>query len=131
MKHIKLLTTDSLTIEYNAVDDYLYANWRGDFTKDTVQQGYEQILFFLKKERCHKLLDNHYEVQGLWLELTDWLAYDWHPRAEADGLLYHAAVYSQNHFSRLSTDQAVRMVRKGVVKGFETVENAEGWLNSL
>ncbi len=131
MRHIKLLTTDSLTLEYNAVEDYIVATWHGAFTRDVIKQGYEQILFFMQKEHCHKLLDNHYDVQGLWVEVTDWLAYDWHPRAEKAGLQYHAAVYSQDYFSRLSTDRAINMVRQGIAKGFETTENAEGWLNSL
>lgn len=131
MRHIKLLTTDSLTLEYNAVEDYIVATWQGAFTSDVIKQGYEQILFFLQKERTHKLLDNHYDVQGLWVELTDWLARDWHPRAERAGLKYHAAVYSQDYFSRLSTDKAISMVQTGIAKGFESAENAEGWLNSL
>ena len=131
MRHIKLLTTDFLTLEYNAIDDYVFANWHGALTNEAILQGYEHILFFLKKEHCHKLLDSHYEVQGLWTELTDWFANNWHPRAEAAGLQYHAAVYSQNHFSRLSADQAIRMVESGIVKGFDSVENAEGWLQSF
>lgn len=131
MRHIKLLTTDSLTLEYNAVEDYLEATWHGAFTSEVIKQGYEQILFFLQKERCHKLLDNHQDVQGLWVELTDWLAYDWHPRAEKAGLQFHAAVYSQDYFSRLSTDRAISMVRDGIAKGFEATENAKNWLNSL
>ena len=131
MKHIRLLSNEYLTLEYNAVDDYIYADWHGSLTNDAIKQGYEDILFYLKKEYCHKLLDSHYGVQSLWVELTDWLAYDWHPRAEKAGLQYHAAVYSQNHFSRLSTEQAVSMVQKGIVKGFDTVEQAESWLNSF
>ena len=131
MKHIKLLTTEFLTIEYNAIDDFLYADWHGELTNDAIVEGYEHILFYLKKEYCHKLLDNHFDVQSMWAELADWFAYNWHPRAEAAGLQYHAAVYSNNHFSKLSTDKAIKMVESGIVKGFNTVENAEGWLNSF
>lgn len=131
MRHIKLFSTDYLTLEYNAIDDILAANWHGIITNEAIRQGYEHILFYLAKERCHKLLDNHYGIQGLWVDLTDWLAYDWHPRAEEAGLHYHAAVYSQDVFSKLSTDRAISMVRKGVVKGFETAETAENWLHSL
>lgn len=131
MRHIKLITTEFLTIEYNAIDDYLYADWSGAVTAKGMKQGYEQILYFLQREHSHKLLDNHYNVQGMWAELADWFAYDWHPRAEAAGLEYHAAVYSQDHFSKLSTDKAIKMVKSGIVKGFDTVENAQGWLNSF
>jgi hypothetical protein len=131
MRHIKLLTTEFLTIEYNAVDDFLFADWHGNLTNDAIVQGYENILFYLKREHSHKLLDNHYDVKGLWAELAEWCANDWHPRAEAAGLEYHAAVYSQDLFSRLSTDKAIRMVKSGIIKGFDTVKEAEGWLNSF
>ncbi|MER2997245.1 hypothetical protein [Pontibacter populi] len=131
MKHIKLLTTEFLTIEYNAVDDFLHAEWHGAVTTEAMVQGYEQVLYFLRREHSHKLLDNHYNVQSMWAELADWFANDWHPRTEAAGLQYHAAVYSQNYFSRLSTDKAIKLVKSGIVKGFDTVENAEGWLNSF
>jgi len=131
MRHIKLLTTEFLTIEYNAVDDFLNADWHGAVTTEAMAKGYEQILYFMQREHSHKLLDNHYNVQGMWAELADWFAYDWHPRAEAAGLQYHAAVYSQNHFSKLSTDKAIKMVKSGIVKGFDNVQNAEGWLNSF
>lgn len=131
MRHIKLLTTEFLTIEYNAVDDFLFADWHGNLTNDAIVQGYENILFYLKREHSRKLLDNHYDVKGLWAELAEWCAYDWYPRAGAAGLEYHAAVYSQDHFSRLSTDKAIRMVKSGIIKGFDTVQEAEGWLNSF
>lgn len=130
MKHIKLLTTEYLEIEYNLVDDILVSNWSGPATKDTILNGYESISYFLKKQFCHKLLDNQLEVKGIWVDLAAWVAQDWHPRAEAMGLQYHACVYSNDTFSRLSTDKAIRMVEKGIVKGFETAEAAEGWLKT-
>ncbi len=85
----------------------------------------------LKKQVCRKLLDNHLEVEGIWAELAGWMAYDWHPRAETMGLEYHACVYSKNTFSRLSTEQAVKMVKTGIIKGFDSVSAAEGWLKNF
>ncbi|HEY4650552.1 MAG TPA: hypothetical protein VIG72_04015 [Pontibacter sp.] len=131
MRHIKLFTTDYLTLEYNVVDDYLSADWHGAVPNEAIVQGYEQILFYIQKERSHKLLDNHYNVEGLWAYLSDWFALDWHPRAEAAGLEYHAAVYSKNYFSRLSTNQAINMVKSGIVKGFDTARDAENWLRLM
>jgi len=130
MKHIKLLTTDFLEIEYNLVDEILVCNWTGMITKEAIMNGYESISFFLKKEFCHKLLDNHMGVRGIWSEQSGWMAHDWHPRAEAAGLRYHACVYSADTFSRLSTDQAIRMVKNGIVKGFDSPDAAEGWLKT-
>ena len=130
MKHIKLLTTDYLEIEYNLIDDILVGNWTGPLTKEEIVDGYEHISFFLKKQLCHKLLDNHLEVQGMWVDQAAWMARDWHARAEAQGLQYHAYVYSKDIYSRLSTDQAIRMVEKGIVKVFDTASAAEGWLKA-
>ena len=131
MKHIKLLTTTYLEIEYNMIDDFVVGNWTGPLAKEEIIDGYEHISSFLKKQFCHKLLDNHLEVQGMWVEQAEWMARDWHPRAEALGLQYHACVYSTDIYSRLSTDQAIKMVEKGIVKGFDTLAAAEGWLKAL
>ncbi|MBB6609838.1 hypothetical protein H7F15_02200 [Pontibacter sp. Tf4] len=131
MRHINLLKTEYLTIEYNAIDDYVYSEWHGELTNDTIKQGYESILFYLKKEYCHKLLDNHYDVQGLWADLAEWCAYDWHPRAEAAGLNFHAVIYANSHFSKLSTDRAIQLVKNGIIKGFDSVQDAESWLKFM
>ncbi|NEM96114.1 hypothetical protein [Pontibacter burrus] len=131
MKHIKLLTTDHITIEYNAIDDYIYADWHGALTNEVIMEGYEKILFFLAKEHCHKLLDNHYHVQGLWADLAEWCAYDWNPRSVAAGLQYHAVVYSKDYFSMLSTDKAIRLAKSGIMKGFDSLQDAENWLKFM
>jgi len=131
MRHLNLFTTNFLKIEYNAVDDILVSQWSGPLANEDVINGYENISFFLKKNVCHKLLDNHLEVQGIWSDISDWVAYDWHPRAEAAGLRYHACVYAKSVFSRLSTDQTIRMIKTGIVKGFEEVSSAESWLKDM
>ena len=130
MKHIKLLTTAYLEIEYNMIDDFVVGNWTGPLAKEEIVDGYEHISSFLKKQFCHKLLDNHLGVQGMWVEQAEWMARNWHPRAEALGLQYHACVYPSEIYSRLSMDKAIRMVEKGIVKGFDTVAAAEGWLKA-
>ncbi|AKD02650.1 hypothetical protein POKO110462_09135 [Pontibacter korlensis] len=131
MRHIQLITTNYLKLEYNALDNYLYVEWFGALENEAIIQGYDQTLYYLKKEHCQKLLDNHLEVEGIWADLAEWFAQDWHIRAEKAGLQYHAVVYSKSHFSRLSTDKAIKMVQTGIVEGFETVHEAEGWLTNL
>lgn len=130
MKHIKLLSSEFLEIEYNLIDDILVGNWSGEPTNEVIRSGYENLSYFLKKQFCHKLLDNHLEIRGMWSEVSSWVALDWHPKAEEMGLHYHACAYSKDAFSRLSTDQMIRMVQRGITKGFDTVEAAEGWLKA-
>ncbi|AMM50119.1 hypothetical protein TH61_01525 [Rufibacter sp. DG15C] len=132
MKHIHLLSTDFLNLEYNAVDDILISTWKGNLSNAEIKQGYESISLHLKKNFCHKLLDNHKDVRGLWAELADWVALDWYPRAKAAGLEYHACIYSTNTFSHLSTEKAIEMMQQtGIAQGFEDATAAENWLKSF
>lgn len=131
MKHIPLHSTDYLAIEYNAVDDILISNWRGTLSNEEIKKGYEAIAVQLKKQFCHKLLDNHLDVRGLWADLAEWVAFDWHPRAEALGLEYHACVYSTSTFSQLSTEKAISLIKTSIAQGFEHRDAAENWLKSF
>ncbi|GAA4315739.1 hypothetical protein [Nibribacter koreensis] len=132
MKHIQLLSTECLTLEYNAVDDFLISHWKGELSTQDIKQGYESIILHLKKNFCHKLLDDHKDVRGLWADLADWVAHDWYPRAKAAGLEYHACIFSTSTFSRLSTEKAIEMMKEtGIAQGFEDEMAAENWLKSL
>ncbi|WP_026463864.1 hypothetical protein [Adhaeribacter aquaticus] len=131
MKHRKLHTNHYLEIEYNLIDDIITGNWIGPQTESSIKAGYEDLSFFMQQQVCHKLLDNHLEVKGIWVDGAGWMAYDWHPRAEKNGLIYHACVYSRDTFSRLSTHQAIHMVEKGIIEGFDTREAAENWLKAV
>src|SRR5688572_11334050 len=131
MRHIELLKTDIFKIEYNAINEILVANWSGALTNEAIVNGYENIALFLKKQSCRKLLDNHLEAEGIWSDQAKWVAHDWYPRAEKNGLQYHACVYSKSVFSRLSTEQTIKMVQKGIVAGFDTHATAENWLKDL
>ncbi|GGK66934.1 hypothetical protein ACD591_02900 [Rufibacter glacialis] len=131
MKHRHLLSTESLTLEYNAIDDILLSKWKGHLSNEQIKEGYESIGVHLKKNFCHKLLDNHLEVRGLWVDLAEWVAKDWHPRAEALGLEYHAFVFSTSTFSHLSTEKALSLITTSIVAGFEEEGSAEKWLKSF
>jgi len=128
MKHISLYKTDFLKIEYNLVDEIVIATWSGPLSGGEIINGYENVSFFIKKNFCHKLLDDHSDVQGIWADLSDWVAFDWHPRVVDLGLQYHACVYSRSVFSRLSTDLTIKMMKEGIVKGYDTIIDAQNWL---
>ncbi|WP_303310067.1 hypothetical protein [Hymenobacter sp. BT730] len=131
MRHRVLYQLDFLTLEYDVVEEYLHAVWRGEQTDETIREGYEQILQALGHERCARLLDNHYAIQGIWVSQADWLAHDWYPRAVEAGLRYHAVVYSQDFYSRRSTQEAIAKIPGGLVAAFHREESAKQALLAL
>lgn len=131
MRHQLLAEFGYLTLEYDAVEEFIHAIWQGEQTDDTIREGYESILQYLRLERCARLLDNHLAIHGLWVSQTDWLAFDWYPRAVAAGLQYHTVVYSLDFFSQRSTREAIAKIPGGLVAGFSDVEVAQKALLSM
>lgn len=124
MRYQTLAEHSFLTLKYDMVGQYLHALWHGEQTDETIRAGYEAILQQLVAERCTRLLDDHYDIKGIWLSQADWFAYDWYPRAVAAGLQHYTAVYSQDFFSRRSTQTALSLIPGGLLTGFIEVDTA-------
>lgn len=124
---------ETICIYYDFVDDWLYADWIGEQSLETVKYGCEQILLYLKAERTHKLLNDNTNVTNNWSEASDWIATDFLPRIAVSGLEYIAWVYSPNHFSRLSADEVIELYKAVniVAIGFMEIEEAKDWLRSV
>jgi hypothetical protein len=115
---------DFLTLEYDVVREYIHAVWRGEQTDETIREGYEEILQYLVQERCPRLLDDHNAIRGIWVSQAEWFANNWFPRALDAGLQRITVVYSQDFFSRRSTQEAVAQVPGGQVLAFNEPETA-------
>ncbi|MDX5346206.1 MAG: hypothetical protein LPJ89_10690 [Hymenobacteraceae bacterium] len=128
----KILVLDSyITIKYDNVGDWLYADWHGDQTEQSVMDGCEMMLHYLKQERCCKVLNDNTNVTSIWLDASKWVGEDWFPRMNDAGLKYFAWVYSPNVYSRLSTDESLKYGGKSVAITFESIETARQWLKSV
>jgi hypothetical protein len=124
MHHLILYKADYLTLEYDALANYLHAIWGPEQTTATLREGYEQILHYLKSEYCHRLLDNHTAMHGIWADLADWVSLDWYPRAQHAGLDNHAVVFATEYFGRRSTEEIISRIAGGTIAGFDNVDAA-------
>ncbi|GAB3308179.1 hypothetical protein GCM10027348_39610 [Hymenobacter tenuis] len=131
MHHRIVFSSDHLVLEYDVLANYLHAIWGREQTGSTIQAGYEQILLTLQHEFCHRLLDNHRAIEGIWIEAAEWVSQDWYPRAQRAGLQAHAIVYAAEFFGRRSTEEVVRRIAGGAVVGFEEVDVARRALLSM
>lgn len=131
MRHRVLYQLDFLTLEYDAVEEYIHAVWQGEQTDESIRRGYQEILDYMQQERCVRLLDDHQAIQGVWVSQASWYANEWYPTALEAGLQHYAVVYAHDYFSRRSTQEALAQIPGGLAIGYTDVETARHALLAL
>ncbi len=127
-----LFESPLLCIYYDVTYDWIYMDWIGEQTVDSIKLGCNQLLRFLKAERCHKVLNDNTKVTNIWSDAAEWIAFDFFPRAEQAGLLYLAWIYSPDQFSRLSADEVMcRHQTATATIPFNNYNDAANWLSSV
>ena len=127
-----LLEDAHISIHYDHLNEWLYADWHGDQNLTTVQHGASEMLRFLTEQRCHKVLNDNTRVTSMWSEAAEWGGKEWFPAMTAAGLHYFAWVYSPNLYSRLSTDLTLQFTTANpVVATFDDLETAKAWLKQM
>ena len=120
-----------LTIEYDTVNNWIYTNWIGYQTEESVIAGGNAFMEILEETKCPYLLNDNREVIGPWDHAIKWLAKDLAPRAIVAGLTHFAHVVSSDALAAKS----VKKLKKNIFAGlqmqmqiFENMENAQEWL---
>ncbi len=123
------LNHNFLTITYDAENCWVYNNWYGSQTLESVMQGAEACLKVLADHKCAYLLNDNRLVAGPWSQATEWIVTDWTPRAVATGLTHFAHVISPESLARLSAENMHHRIRGAFqMQIFEEAYKAEEWL---
>lgn len=121
-----------LTITYDAENQWVYANWSGYQTLQSIQQGANTYLEVFADYKCHYLINDNRLVAGPWSQATEWLAQDWTPRAVAFGLTHFAHVISPEALARLSAENLHHRIKGALhMQIFEQAEKAQEWLRQV
>mgnify|MGYP005752737581 CR=1 FL=1 len=129
MHNKTLIVEPHITIEYNPSSKILCVDWTGDQTKESVQDGCEKMLHFLKQHDCTKVLNDNTHVTSIWLDASWWVAVDWFPRMHEAGCRLFAWVESPDQLSKLSIEETLKFEITGVIAlTFENKQLAEEWL---
>ena len=127
-----LLEEPNITIAYDHLNEWLYADWHGDQDLASVQHGALEMLRLMQQQRCHKVLNDNTRVTSMWSEAAEWGGTEWFPAMTAAGLQYFAWVYSPNLYSRLSTDLTLQVTTGSpVVATFDDMDTARAWLAQM
>ena len=122
----------TITIAYDHLNEWLYADWHGDQNLTSVQGGAGEVMRLLVQQRCSKVLNDNTRVTSMWSEAAEWGGREWFPAMTAAGLRYFAWVYSPNIYSRLSTDLTLQFTSgNAIVSTFDDIETAKAWLTHM
>ncbi|UOG74532.1 hypothetical protein MTX78_20735 [Hymenobacter tibetensis] len=126
-----LFQTSYVTIVYDYNYEWLYVDWTGDQTLESVQAGCLKMLDCLRDERCHKVLNDNTRVTSMWADAAEWGGRVWFPAMAEAGLQYFAWIYSPNLYSRLSTDLTLQHTTRPLILTFDSLETATAWLGQM
>ncbi|GAA4367250.1 hypothetical protein GCM10023185_38970 [Hymenobacter saemangeumensis] len=127
-----LLEEPHITISYDHLDEWIFADWHGEQNLASVQHGALEMLRHLRLQHCRKILNDNTKVTSLWSEAAEWGGKVWFPMVAAAGLEYFAWVYSPNHYSRLSTDLTIQYTAgTPVIATFDDLSTAMAWLRQM
>ncbi|GAB2962165.1 hypothetical protein GCM10027048_33210 [Hymenobacter coalescens] len=119
--------TPGLAIGYDAANEWLYTDWRGEHDQASSQACCLLMLEALRRHPCRKILNDNSSVTRQTMQLTPWSRW-WLGEMMHAGLQYVAWVYPRNFEARQATENAIRFIQRPVVASFDDVASAYVWL---
>ena len=127
--HKPLHESDHIDIWHDVEGGFLYADWKGPQTVESVQQGCELILEQMIAHRLTKVLNDNTNVVGSWEAASHWVAKEFLPRAQRAGVCCIAWVQSPSRGSRRAANATAMDARKpDLIHLFDDRRTAELWL---
>lgn len=116
-------------IKRSADNSFIYVNWIGIQSIETMVMGWNQVLIMLRKKPCSAILNSNREMIGPWEAAVSWLANKWAPQAKALGVTYFAHVLSHGIFGKRSFEKLKPEFEKIFkMRFFEDEDLAEKWI---
>jgi hypothetical protein len=118
-----------ITLEHRTKEGWIYVNWMGLQSVETVREGGEAMLDMLRQTGCHKILNDNRELVGPWDNANDWVEQTWTPKMIASGLKYLALVVSFGRYGQLSARDAHQRIGDSFeMRLFDDHAKARDWL---
>ncbi|MCR5888769.1 hypothetical protein LRS06_13520 [Hymenobacter sp. J193] len=81
-----LAHTEYLTIYYDEANGWLYNQWRGEQTQQTVTAGCRAVLGFVNQLQLRKILNDNSLLTKPWAGAAEWVEREFFPRAADAGV---------------------------------------------
>lgn len=123
-----LIVNDNVSISYDATNDWLYVDWRGEHDAITSRATCLLMVEALRLQPSSKMLNDNSNISYTTAELPEW-GKQWLRDLECAGLQYLAWVLPPNAPRLQTTDLSSRPYRKPLVVTFLDVASAFEWLH--
>lgn len=111
---------------------FLYAQWFGVQSIETVKEGGYKLLDMMKEKPCTKLLNSNKNVIGSWDMALEWAQTVWAPEMRELGLRYLAQVVPSSIYATLTIESLIQQIDDQFeIRTFEEDADAEAWLLSI
>ncbi|MCC9138183.1 hypothetical protein ACFSKU_00365 [Pontibacter silvestris] len=118
-----------LIIEYNQKNNWIYNNWDGYVTKESVVTGSLAVLKAFESYHTPYGLNDNSNLVGRWDHAITWIEEVWMPRAAAAGLRYYAHVVDKESFAAASSEEMIKRTKRFFqMCSFDNITDAQAWL---
>lgn len=122
-----------LSIWYDEQNAWVYAEWRGVQTHDTVVAGIAAMLYWIRQQKSTKLLSDEINITQVELTLAQWqqITIDGLAQLHENGIHYVALVESPLAALYRSAQFAIKSNHYPITLTFESQEIAISWLQHV
>lgn len=120
-----------LTIEYDIYNKWVYNNWIGYQTINSIIKGANTCLEYIEEHKCAFVLNDNRLVSGPWNHSNEWIAHRWMPRAVVAGMRFFAHVVNAQTLAEISAGE-MHQNANGLftMQVFNNYDLARTWLKS-
>ncbi|GAB3586466.1 hypothetical protein [Hymenobacter daeguensis] len=128
MNLLLLHDTPIVSVYFDAQNDWLYSDWRGNLSLADVQAGCLTIARCFLDRTYPRILNSNVDVTGMSPQAPKWLAQEYLPHLGLAGIEYLAWVCAPSLLVKHLTNESVRQLRAPMVATFDHLADAYAWL---
>ncbi|MBC6611217.1 hypothetical protein H8B15_09800 [Hymenobacter sp. BT507] len=122
-----IVTTPGISIYYDEINQWLYAEWQGVHTQESTQAAGLLLLDALRQQPSSKMLNDTSSISSTSADLSTWDPW-WLQELVGAGLRHIAWVYPRLFANRDATEHILIHVKPIIVTTFDDVATACLWL---
>ena len=122
-----IIDSPELFIGHDALNEWLYVDWRGEYNQDLSRATCRRMLETIQAWPCTKILNDNSSITRTTVQLTQW-GEQWLADMQAAGLRCIAWVLPTDPLVRQVTEDIVQAIDTPRVVAFQDVASAYSWL---
>ena len=120
-----------LTTEFDTSNGWVYNDWKGIISNESIIEGCHEILKVQQDAKCPLMLNDNRQLVNSWGPTARWIDQVWLPQAMELGLRRFAHLVSPGIMGQASAAEFFTLVNSKIeMQLFEDLEQAKTWLHA-